>query len=163
MLRACARVRAPVILCTRTSHSSIALRPVHRSISCLRPSLPSSRVRASLLLFKSSRPLAALAAPSSLPHAPRRAHVVLHPNARVSENDWSYQRRDYSPRRWGGFGRLPSEDRLMWLLIIANVLIALLWWILGQTPKGRKFMIDNFTVSPRNVRQGRVWTILTSA
>lgn len=64
-------------------------------------------------------------------------------------------------RRTLRFGPEP-EERLAWLLILLNLLVALMWWILGQSAQGRRFMMDHFTVSGRNLKQGRMWTLLTS-
>lgn len=113
------------------------------------------------------RSLALCEIPKQQHAAPRFSHQrhlqppFALPRRPPSRSDWSYQPRAYVRRTWG-WDQL-GEDAIAKLLILLNVIVALMWWIFGQTREGRQWMTNHFTVSLRNVRQGRVWTIITSA
>eukprot|EP00029_Vermamoeba_vermiformis_P014743 TRINITY_DN9857_c0_g1_i1.p1 TRINITY_DN9857_c0_g1~~TRINITY_DN9857_c0_g1_i1.p1 ORF type:complete len:289 (+),score=41.37 TRINITY_DN9857_c0_g1_i1:56-922(+) len=51
----------------------------------------------------------------------------------------------------------------MWGLIGVNVGVFLLWQTYGSTVQGRRTMSNNFTVSIKGLKEGRVWTLFTSA
>eukprot|EP01128_Nolandella_sp_AFSM9_P004262 TRINITY_DN1884_c0_g1_i3.p1 TRINITY_DN1884_c0_g1~~TRINITY_DN1884_c0_g1_i3.p1 ORF type:complete len:220 (+),score=12.53 TRINITY_DN1884_c0_g1_i3:15-674(+) len=65
-------------------------------------------------------------------------------------------------QRGGGRLNLDSSLWIIYLIITINVIVFLIWEFLGTTSWGTRFMIDNFTLSVRNVSEGRVWTFLTS-
>ena len=56
-----------------------------------------------------------------------------------------------------------SCDVLVWALIGCNVGVFLLWRLSVEQRSRYGLMMDHFTVSLRNLREGRVWTLITSA
>eukprot|EP01114_Cavostelium_apophysatum_P016532 TRINITY_DN4724_c0_g1_i1.p1 TRINITY_DN4724_c0_g1~~TRINITY_DN4724_c0_g1_i1.p1 ORF type:complete len:344 (-),score=24.38 TRINITY_DN4724_c0_g1_i1:54-1085(-) len=71
-------------------------------------------------------------------------------------------------RSWRLFG--PLSDRIneldpnviVMVLIGLNVAVFGLWNTYGQSREGRQYMFENFSVSLRNLQEGRVWTLITS-
>jgi len=55
-----------------------------------------------------------------------------------------------------------NDQDVLWWIIGINVFIFLMWQYFSTTNRGSKFMIDNFTISIHNLKEGRVWTLLTS-
>eukprot|EP01121_Diplochlamys_sp_Union-15-3_P004010 TRINITY_DN13972_c0_g1_i1.p1 TRINITY_DN13972_c0_g1~~TRINITY_DN13972_c0_g1_i1.p1 ORF type:complete len:228 (-),score=13.27 TRINITY_DN13972_c0_g1_i1:66-668(-) len=51
----------------------------------------------------------------------------------------------------------------MWTLIGINGAVFLLWQTYGETKKGKSFMYRNFVGSEYNLKQGRIWTLVTSS
>lgn len=58
---------------------------------------------------------------------------------------------------------ISDPRQLIWALIVINGGVFLLWNTYGSTSaRGQQFMLNNFTVSYRNLVEGRVHTIITS-
>jgi len=62
------------------------------------------------------------------------------------------------------FATSPPNDSsgIIVVIIIINLIVFLLWKLLGETRTGREFMFRHFTVSWMNLLQFRVWTLITS-
>lgn len=81
------------------------------------------------------------------------------PGARGREEQQQYD--DYEDRRY----QIPAggSRRVLWTLLGMNVGVYLLWKAAEGSPRRMDFMMDHFTVSNRNLSEGRLHTLVTSA
>lgn len=87
---------------------------------------------------------------------------------RFYRRPYAYDNDDDFPRKSSRGGFLSNlvnridADNWLYILIGINAAIFLLWQLMDQAKWGRKVMYENFTISLHNLKEGRVWTLLTS-
>ena len=158
-------------------HRGVA-RPLPLSFRLRPPSLPLPFFKAFAAFLPNSTPTPS-SFPPSLSTSGRHFHSSAPPRAGGPLSSLSSSSLPPSLRRLatgGGWGGWTSCDALIGGLIGANVLVFALWrWVLEGTEEGRRpmsesvflqrreWMFRHFTVSWRNVREGRVHTLVTAA
>ncbi|TMW57313.1 hypothetical protein Poli38472_003238 [Pythium oligandrum] len=100
--------------------------------------------------------------PSSMVMSSRVTHITRrHAIARhtITSNKLQTQRRSFG----GGYGNgvFDSAERIVYVLIGANIVVTMLWQT-ADTPRKRARMVTYFTTSSRHLENGHYHTLLTS-